>query len=129
MGLPPRKRPCISRSQRGGEINGVAARNVVLADYKRRAVSRGWDFEITLEQFDHITQQPCHYCGVEANKSRSVSRGGAFTYNGIDRKDNARGYNVDNCVPCCAVCNKAKGTTRYDDFIAWIGRAYRHINR
>jgi len=29
---------------------------------------------------------------------------------GIDRADNSRGYEPDNCVPCCWWCNTIKGT-------------------
>ena len=27
----------------------------------------------------------------------------------LDRKDNAQGYSVENCVPCCTRCNRGKG--------------------
>jgi len=25
-----------------------------------------------------------------------------------------------NCVPCCAICNRAKGRSTYEEFINWI---------
>lgn len=45
-----------------------------------------------------------------------------YIYNGIDRVDNAVGYILENCIPCCEFCNKAKGTKTYFDFLDWICR-------
>lgn len=42
---------------------------------------------------------PCHYCGNE-------DLGAGL---GLDRLDNARGYDEGNLVPCCARCNEARG--------------------
>ncbi|MGJ4945153.1 HNH endonuclease signature motif containing protein [Bradyrhizobium sp. HKCCYLS1011] len=50
-----------------------------------------------------------------------------YVCNGIDRKDNGQGYTIENCVPCCSVCNHAKHTMGYEQFIMWISRAYHHV--
>jgi hypothetical protein len=75
-------------------------------------------------------QKPCHYCGAEL----------PLHIVGLDRVDNARGYTRDNIVPCCALCNDAKGhLLSYDEFKAamqvrlartgegraWVGQPYR----
>lgn len=40
-------------------------------------------------------------------------------YNGVDRKDNAKGYVTGNCLPCCWPCNYAKGSRyTYEQFKA-----------
>ena len=41
-------------------------------------------------------------------------------YNGIDRKDNAIGYEYDNCVTCCGRCNIMKNKWSHDEFISHI---------
>lgn len=40
-----------------------------------------------------------------------------FIYQGIDRLDNQKGYEIENCIPCCYVCNKAKGNRNQKEFI------------
>ncbi len=60
-------------------------------------------FGLTPEQFHKITQKDCIYCGSPpGNQYRG------YRYNGIDRKDNSKGYFPSNCVPCCARCNSVK---------------------
>lgn len=44
---------------------------------------------------ERFFDQPCAYCGSESN-------------GGIDRVDNERGYDPDNCLPCCRLCNTIK---------------------
>lgn len=44
-----------------------------------------------------MINQECYYCGAIPNP-----------YNGIDRINSAEGYYLDNCVPCCEMCNKMK---------------------
>jgi hypothetical protein len=51
---------------------------------------------------------------------------GSFTYNGIDRKDNAAGYVEGNVVPCCKTCNYVKKSMLYGDFMAFIIKVGRH---
>jgi hypothetical protein len=62
---------------------------------QRRAAKRNLEFSITLTDLAELLSKPCIYCG--AAKS------------GIDRKDNSKGYVVDNCVPACQRCNTIKG--------------------
>ena len=64
--------------------------------YKKNAIRRNIDFQLTKEEFYAITSQPCHYCGDLHN------------YNGVDRIESNKGYYVNNCVPCCEYCNKMK---------------------
>ena len=57
-----------------------------------------------------------------SNISKSEHYNGDFIYSGIDRKDNEIGYTLKNCVPCCIICNRAKNSLSFDEFLAWIGR-------
>ena len=85
---------------------GEAARRGVFAKYKQEAVARNLDFSLTREQFVSLVESNCHYCGTTPSNlhARKFSNG-EFSYNGIDRIDNSRGYFPSNCVPCCKACN------------------------
>ena len=46
--------------------------------------------------------------------------------NGIDRIDSSKEYSLDNCVPCCEMCNKMKNTYTQDVFFEKITQIYNH---
>jgi hypothetical protein len=102
---------------------GEAAKTEVYGRYKSGARIRGYEFNLSMEEFEKLTQMLCHYCGDDPNNKASTHVStGFFYYNGIDRKDNSLGYFKENCVPCCRVCNRAKQAMSYDDFVTWISR-------
>ena len=41
-------------------------------------------------------------------------------FTGIDRMDNAVGYEKQNIVPCCKSCNYMKGTQSLDKFLRGV---------
>jgi hypothetical protein len=97
-----------------GEITAI------ILGYKRHAKSRGLDWHINRDQASELIREPCHYCGAIAGnikKTKNYPQG--FPYNGLDRADNSQGYLVGNVVPCCGVCNRAKGTRTAEEFIYW----------
>lgn len=86
--------------------------------YKASAKIRGFEFALTLEDFERLTSSACFYCGKNPNQiQKSRNNNGDYTYNGIDRFDNAVGYILENCVSCCKVCNKAKSGMHGKEFI------------
>jgi hypothetical protein len=68
---------------------------------KHLAYRRKTKLLITLEEFTKLISQPCYYC----NKSLIYEHGAS-----IDRIDNEKGYSLDNLLPCCNDCNKARNT-------------------
>jgi hypothetical protein len=76
---------------------------------------------LTINQFHHIAQLPCFYCGATklnaCNKSKIPYR-----YNGLDRLDPSRLHTLDNIVPCCYYCNFAKSSLTFAQFQSWIAR-------
>lgn len=94
---------------------------------KSDAARVGREFNLPFEWFIHAIHAPCHYCGSQdANKiSVASKRPGEwlvkdFRYNGLDRLDNSVGYVIQNCVPCCFICNRAKNSMPYTLFVEWI---------
>jgi len=64
---------------------------------------------LTYEQFLKFTnEKSCHYCGseliwTERNSSKGTGR------SNLDRKDNSAGYDFENLVAACIICNRIKG--------------------
>lgn len=106
--------------------------NLIISRYKASSRNKGLEFNLTNEEFSLISTRDCHYCG-ESPKSRfkdythSYRYNGEFLYNGIDRINNEIGYAIDNCLPCCSSCNRAKHTKTYEEFTQYLNRVYKFI--
>lgn len=103
---------------------GQASFNKLFGRYKRQAVKRGLLFSLTKEEFRNLTSSHCHYCKIEPSSSVTDHDRlyGDYMHNGIDRLDNAKGYELSNTITCCGICNRAKMTTGYYKFLEWIER-------
>jgi hypothetical protein len=82
-----------------------------LAHYKRvldGAAKRGLevDEKLTVEIFIEFVNKPCEYCGHYID-TEAIS---------LDRIDSNKGYLLNNIVPCCELCNTAKGILSVDQF-------------
>lgn len=75
------------------------------ATYKRGAESRGYVFELSIEEFSNLWNKPCCYCNTD------------ITGIGIDRVDNSKGYTINNTIACCTTCNFMKGKLTHVEFI------------
>ena len=107
---------------------GEAAFNRILNNKKQDAKRRKYKWQLTKEQVQTLTRQPCYYCGEEPNQGNwSSIPNGVYLYNGLDRVDNDRGYTIDNVVSCCRNCNVAKGTKTTEEFKLWIRNIYEHF--
>lgn len=102
----------------------------LLCSYQHGARKRQLSFDLTREQFEALVFSNCHYCGSDPIGTYSQPRcKSALKRNGIDRKFNQKGYTMDNCVPCCKVCNRLKNNLDIDQFYGWIERVYNHVIR
>jgi hypothetical protein len=96
--------------------------------YRISATQRGHLFRLSFEDFLEITGGDCTYCGQPpSNSSGQHTAHAPFAYSGIDRVENDVGYLKENCVPCCTLCNVAKGTQTVDQFRMWVRRAHQHL--
>lgn len=81
-------------------------------------------FDMTKEEF--ITwykkqERKCVYCD-RTEKEVVKDRNGRFTRLSIDRKDNNKGYEIDNIVLCCLSCNATKSDFFTYDEMLKIGK-------
>ena len=108
---------------------GVAAFNEVYSMYKRSAKLRNYEFEITKEDFKIFTSQNCHYCdSPPSNRILRRRQEDGYTYNGLDRVDNNKGYVINNVVPCCVVCNEMKMSMTSEEFITHLQKMLAYSN-
>jgi len=110
---------------------GENAFNRIFYQYKKNAHVRNIPFNITEDKFKEITQQNCFYCGCEPDQGRNIKEGtnGAYVYNGIDRINPDKGYEVDNIVPCCQFCNVSKNNHELSYFINKIELIYDSLDK
>lgn len=107
---------------------GLSCKNSLFANYKRKAKLRNLSFDLTFEQFIKLTSGNCSYCNKEPLQVLNYSwSNGCYKYNGIDRVDNTRGYELDNCVSCCKFCNRSKDTLTKEEFLRNIAAIYENL--
>lgn len=76
--------------------------------------------------------QPCYWCGSppvtrEFWKTEEKSRTIKYACNGIDRKDNKKGYTKQNTLPCCWTCNRMKRDWKAEDFLDRVVSIANHM--
>lgn len=85
---------------------------VILNSYKRHAKRRNQEFNLKENDFKNLLASNCFYCGNHPQnkfKRKTQNQGDIeLNYNGIDRKDNTKGYEQENIVTCCRICNLMK---------------------
>lgn len=101
---------------------------------KKDARSAGRVFEIKLEEFRYLCQQNCYYCNSQPSNLITYRGQNSFTfryfvYSGLDRINNDVGYTRQNVVPCCIICNRAKNSMPFKEFIDWLNRLTEYRSR
>lgn len=106
-------------------IFGLSNLRTLILHYKYNAKKRGYNFDLTEEQFKEISQKDCYYCGTKPNNTSTGKRTfGDYIYNGLDRIDNNKGYIIENIISCCKICNRAKDKMTLQEFQNWIEKVY-----
>lgn len=95
-------------------------------------IYRDKECNLTFDQFYQLSQRNCVYCGIKpsteynyflsksSNSSEIAKKSGKYIYNGLDRIDSLKYHTLDNVVPCCILCNRAKNNRSIDEFMGWI---------
>ena len=102
--------------------NAIRARSYVVSGYKKGAKERGLVWSLTNDEAITVAEKPCHYCKIPPQRRECVSKKVEVELNGLDRKNSTVGYTLDNVVPCCSICNRAKSDMPYEEFIAYLSR-------
>lgn len=109
---------------------GEANFNRVFHSYKNSARIRDLKFLLTKEQIKNLVTQDCFYCGVGPHAVMDDKRcNGGFVYNGIDRINNKKGYEITNCVTCCGTCNEWKRARTQQEFLLQVKFIYENLLR
>lgn len=97
-----------------------------------RYIWRRHYYNLTFDDFYRLSQLDCFYCGanpsnngslkISQNRSLSSIKQSNFIYNGLDRIDISKEHILENVVPSCFICNRAKRELSIDNF-------YLHIKR
>ena len=113
--------------------DNIAALNLNINKYKYSAKKRKLSWSLSDEDVRQLTLLSCYYCGQEPQQiirhANWSSKRPSFLYNGIDRVDNSKGYEINNVVPCCKICNYAKRDLSQQDFISWAKRIVAHCSK
>lgn len=130
VGLKTKSCGCWSRdksseNRRKGLSPGDSLFNVMYQTYKRNAKMRSIKWCLSVDDVRRLFAGNCAYCGIPPATTIQRERlTGAFTYNGIDRKDNSAGYEVWNTVSCCKLCNYSKRDSTVSDFVEHANRIH-----
>lgn len=110
---------------------GQANFNYKFLSYKNRAKnhSKKLKFDLTKEQFKEIILKNCFYCNEKPKMHHTKrSYNGEFISNGIDRINPSIGYILNNCVPCCKICNIMKNKYEINFFISHLKRILNYVS-
>ena len=108
---------------------GESPFNSLYIRYVKSAENRHLSFLLTKDQFKNIVIKNCYYCNCSPEiytRNRYYKDTDYFIHNGIDRINSEKGYEMDNCVPCCSFCNYSKSDYEEKYFLDKIVKIYNH---
>ena len=74
--------------------------------YVSSARVRGISFQLSFEEFVKFWRKSCYYCNFPIDGI------------GLDRIDHKGAYSIENVLPCCVRCNRAKTIQTTEQFIS-----------
>lgn len=85
--------------------------------------------ELSFEDFYKLSQLPCFYCGSSPTLTKTSKRkdSAIFYYNTLDRIDSNKDHTIDNVVPSCLICNRAKLSRSLQDFYLYINNLINNL--
>ena len=111
--------------------------------YKNGAKKRNFEWSLSYNDFVRISTKQCHYCGLGPFKWDCMTNSPSLKkdspnvnpkdyeiyFTGIDRFDSKLGYTIENSVPCCKNCNRAKSDLSFNDFKEHINKVYEWLHQ
>jgi hypothetical protein len=111
--------------------------DIKLSSAKRLFAGKYSDGNLNFNIFVELIQQNCFYCNLDSHNSNKCNffsyintkdgikykhsdfavKNGDYHYNGLDRINSNEKHNINNCVPCCAMCNYFKLDLKINDFL------------
>lgn len=81
--------------------------------YRDRILLKKKEFTISIiDYYNLLYNSKCTYCGNKANS--------------LDRINSKIGYTLENCTPCCKLCNTMKWDLSIQDFYSHINKIYNY---
>ena len=137
-------RPCTKEANYASEVwhqkalsklPGEQGLSKLFSIYKRNARTYNRTFNLTKEQFTEMTSKNCFYCGrppysimhPDRTCRPDVREKGKYVYSGIDRVDSDFGYSLNNCLPCCKICNWLKRDMTQEEFFNHLLAVTKHL--
>lgn len=114
--------PFLKESQPKYSMEESAARVVWQSRYK----------EISFDNFFQLAKQNCFYCDALPSLiklARQKNNEQPFIYNTLDRIDSNKNHTIDNVVPACLICNRAKLNRSLQDFYQYIRNLIDNLSR
>jgi HNH endonuclease len=84
------------------------------------------EVELSYEEYLFFVGNLCRYCdaGLEWSPHGSIKSG-----HHLDRKDNSKGYSIENCVACCGECNRIKSNRYTYEQMLELGKVLKKLLR
>lgn len=119
---------CINCGENRISTDETTSLNGLLGSYKDGAKARNLEWKLSNSEFVQLVTSDCFYCGQspQIRKKYESKYRKNIPVNGIDRIDPTIGYNKNNCVPCCEMCNKMKLDYSKEQFLDKIFKIYNH---
>lgn len=117
-----------SQSKRARKEPGRNGFSTLKNKYKKNAKQRKLKWDLNDEQLMLLFKGNCYYCNsipkqvckAERYSTEEAAIHSQFIYNGIDRINNNIGYEFENCVSCCKMCNWMKLNFELNEFFSKI---------
>ena len=126
-------------------LSGKQRRSMLtrMQGYINGAKKRKFDWQLTYEQFVEVATKNCFYCNAEPKEWDCMTNSPSLRkdspnvnpedykikFTGVDRFNSKLGYTIDNVVPCCVFCNRAKSDLTLEDFKEKLERTYKWLSQ
>ncbi len=134
-----KKKEILAHHTRYGDIKSCGCLNYnedgallkLYGDYKSKAKSRGYSFNLEFKYFLKISKMDCSYCGEPPSQIAKgwIGRNAPpRKYNGLDRINNKIGYEKRNVVSSCGKCNSMKSSLNRGEFLRQVKKILDNLN-